>query len=295
MRMLTTKLEDGTVLDDCTCYPFPSTRYKPWPPCKATTTVWYEEPDGPDGGWQALNVLGAVCRTGSWLFGLESEDRILEAWIPLRSGREYIGHEALYKLLSELRLTDVCLIGGQMTVAEIEQIGREMGRRRPAEIYGFDPVEGRWSAYSVQRAEIGTRLAIFGTNVGTETVRQLVIIRSKKYCFWDERRNLGQASAVYANRCLPSPIRAARDKKESARVHAQIASDALWDEDGEVNKQWVEEVMSKKEYERMKLRDEVMEEVAPGDWSPGNSLRHEWFKAQRLDPKFTALIEKSGK
>ena len=163
-------------------------------------------------------------------------------------------------------------------VTEIGLIGREMGRR-PAEIYGFDPIEGRWSSYYVQRAEIGTRFAIFGTSVGTETVRQLVIIRSKKYCFWDDRRNLGQASAVYANRCLPSPIRSARDKRESARVNAQAASDALWDEDGEVNKNWVEEVMSKKDYERMKLRSEIMEEVAPEDWSPGNSLRHEWFKA----------------
>ena len=135
-------------------------------------------------------MLGAVCRTGTWLFGLESEERILEAWIPFRSGREYIGHGVLYKLLThELRLTEVCLIGGVMTVAEIDQIGREMGRR-PAVVYGFDPIDGRWTSLRVQRAEIGTRFAIFGTTMSTETTRQLVVIRSRKYCFWDERRNL---------------------------------------------------------------------------------------------------------
>ena len=42
-------------------------------------------------------------------------------------------------------------------------------------------------------------------------------------------------------------------------------------------------------------RDEVVEEVAPEAWAPGDSLRHEWFKAQRLDPKFIVWIEKSGK
>ena len=66
-----------------------------------------------------------------------------------------------------------------MTVLEIQLIARDTNRR-PAVIYGFDPIENRWSAYNMQRAEIGTRLAIFGTSVGTEVARQVVIVRSKK-------------------------------------------------------------------------------------------------------------------
>ena len=239
-------------------------------------------------------MLGGVCRIGSRLLGRESENRIFEAWLPRRSGGEYIGHEALYRLLGELRLTNVCLIGGQMTCLEIQSIAHETNRR-PSVIYGFDPVEDRWSAYNIQRAEIGFRVGIIGTSVGTEVCRQVIIIRSKKYCFFDDRRNLGQASRAYLNVCGPPPARSSRDRKSSARLVAQVASEALMDESVEGSKEWVEEVMSKKDYERMKLRDEVMESVAPEDWLPGDSLRHEWFKAQRLDPKFTALIEKAGK
>ena len=55
-----------------------------------------------------------------------------------RSGRDYIGHEALYRLLSELRLTNVRLVGGQMTVLEIQLIAHDTNRR-PSVIYGFDP------------------------------------------------------------------------------------------------------------------------------------------------------------
>ena len=137
-RRLTTKA-DGTILDDSLCYPNPPTQEKSWPSCGTTTTVWYEEPDGPDGGWQALNVLGATCETGTWLFGLEAEKRIREAWIPLSNRREYIGHCALRKFLAELRLTDVSVIGGEVMVAETKQIGDSLGRC-PAAIYGFDPV-----------------------------------------------------------------------------------------------------------------------------------------------------------
>ena len=39
-------------------------------------------------------------------------------------------------------------------------------------------------------------------------------------------------------------------------------------------------------------RDEVVEEVAPEAWVLGDRLRHGWFKAQRLDPKFIVWIEK---
>ncbi len=238
-------------------------------------------------------MLGTPCATGTWLFGLEAEERIREAWIPLISGREYIGHGVLKKFLAELRLTDVCLIGGQVTVAELDQISTELGRR-PAIVYGFNPTDGRWTSLRVQRAEIGTRFAIFGTSLSTETTRQLEVIRFQKYCFWDDRRGLGQAGAAYASRFFPPPKRSAHDKKQSARSNAQMSSEALWDEEGDGMKNWVEEVMNKKDYERTLRRNEAMEEVAPDDWAPGNSLRHEWFKAQRLDPKFTVLIEKPG-
>ncbi len=134
-----------------------------------------------------------------------------------------------------------------MTVAEIKQISNSLGRR-PAVVYGFNPTDGRWTSLRVQRAEIGTRFAVFGTSLSTETTRQLVVIRSQKYCFWDERRGLGQAGAAYASRYFPLPKRSARDKKQSARLNAQMSSEALWDEEGDVNKTWVEEVMSKKEY-----------------------------------------------
>jgi hypothetical protein len=78
-------------------------------------------------------------------------------------------------------------------------------------------------------------------------------------------------------------------------LEARVASEAVWNENGELSKDWVEEIMGKKDYARMKLRDEIIEEVAPEDWQPGDSLRHDWFRAQRLDPKFALLIEKSGK
>ena len=150
---------------------------------------------------------------------------------------------------------NVCLIGGIMTVAEIKAIGLETNRH-PVVVYGFNPLNCRWTTLNVQRAEIGTRFGIFGLNMDRPNTRQVVILRSRKHCFLDERRGLGLAAAAYAHPFSHSPRRSAQDKKELARVNAQIATDALWDEDGELNKSWVEEIMSKKGYERMMLRSE---------------------------------------
>ena len=228
-RRLTTK-SDGTVLDDSKCYPTPPTRGKSWPACVVTTTVWHEEPDGPDGGWQALNVLGTPRATGTWLFGLEAENRIREAWIPLGSRLGYIGQGALKKFLTELRLTEVSIIGGQVTVTEIDQLSAELGRR-PAVIYGFDSFVGKWTTVRVQRAEIVTMFAIFGTSTSTETTRQLVITRSQKYCFWDVRHGLGQAGIAYESHFFPkrSSPKVPPCTERVERVGAQMSSEALWD------------------------------------------------------------------
>ena len=130
MRRVTVK-EDGTVLDDSRCYPFPPEREKQWASCLRQTTVWYEELDGPDGGWRVLSLHGRPCQVGTWLFGLEAEDRIQEFWVPLTGPYpRYIGRSEFRSFLKNLRLIDVCLVGGQLSTRELK-IDQRRGRSNP--------------------------------------------------------------------------------------------------------------------------------------------------------------------
>ena len=70
--------------------------------------------------------------------------------------------------------------------------------RTPVVVYGFDPFLGKWITWNTASSEIELRFAIYGTSVATETTRQLVIIRSRKYCFWDLEHALNTACAAHA-------------------------------------------------------------------------------------------------
>ena len=107
----------------------------------------------------------------------------------------------------------------------------------------------------MQRAEIGARFAIFGTSTSTETTRQLVIIRSKKYCFWDVVHGLGESCGDYESHRQSKPVVFELPRMGAAIVAAQVAKSeakSSWEEVEQPlcsgDQKWVEEVMDKKNY-----------------------------------------------